>query len=160
MNLSIPFPGWEINCIQNSWICVSIAQNAIIYCQWQAIHHCIDCSCRIAQKHDIFRWRTYREKPKEIFKISLYLFQENSIKMFKPKKSATRFKLELYISRAFPLKNWSGWDSTSVNRSNLKKYIHLAGSGLGIKKSPPGFLVFGTKSTKNSGWVFGTKLHH
>ena len=118
----------EINCIQNSWIRVCVAQNAIVYCQWQAIHHCIDSSCRIAQKHDIFRWRTYREKPKKIFKISFYLFQENSIKMFKPKKSATRFKLELYISRAFPLKNWSGWDSTSVNRSNLKKYIHLAWS--------------------------------
>ena len=92
------------------------------------------------------------KNPKRFLRLVYIYFRKNSIKMFKPKKSATRFKLELYISRAFPLKNWSGWDSTSVNRSNLKKYIHLAGSGLGIKKSPPGFLVFGTKSTKNSGW--------
>ena len=45
------------------------------------------------------------KNPKRFLRLVYIYFRKNSIKMFKPKKSATRFKLELYISRAFPLKN-------------------------------------------------------
>ena len=65
-----------------------------------------------------------RKKPKNI--LDWRIISWNLIKMFKPKKSATRFKFELYIARAFPLKNWSGWDSTSVKRSNLEKFKHIS----------------------------------
>ena len=59
VNLSVPFLCGEINGIQYSWIRMAGAQNNILFCQWQAIHHSIDTCCRIVHKHDIFRSGSY-----------------------------------------------------------------------------------------------------